>query len=175
MTQLSVNGAIDIIAREGICLEWYYDSVGVPTIGVGETKSDGPDPRTRGPLSLQQAVDSFKEKIQNYTKEVDRLAIDFDQFQYDAISSFDYNVGDRNLITLCHHRNKEQIGQALMLYLKPKEIKQRRIQEQRLYIHGVYQCQDGHVLVFPVTASRHPNYHAGKMVDIRPYFQPLTA
>lgn len=173
--QLSSNGAIDIIAREGICLDWYYDSVGVPTIGIGETKSDGPDPRTRGTLTLQNAIDSFKEKIQNYTKEVDRLGIVFDQFQYDAISSFDYNVGDKNLITLCHHRTVQQIGAALMLYLKPPEIKQRRMQEQRLYIHGLYSCQDGHVLVFPVTASRHPNYHAGKMVDIRPYFDAAVA
>lgn len=170
MTQLSARGAIDIIGREGICLEWYYDSVGVPTIGIGETKSDGIDPRQRGKMTLHETIDSFKKKIKAYTDPLDALHMEFNQTEYDALASFCYNVGPGNLRTLCRHRTVGQIGPAIMLYLKPPEIKQRRLGEQRLFMKGTYTNTDGKVLVFPVSASHHPDYHHGQMVDIRPFF-----
>ena len=73
--QLSTKGAIDIISHEGICLDPYLDSVGVWTIGVGQTKSDDIDPQHMGHISLQQAVDLFKKKIGAYTKAVDDLGL----------------------------------------------------------------------------------------------------
>ncbi|MCA6108088.1 lysozyme [Bradyrhizobium cenepequi] len=167
---ISTQGMIDIISHEGICLSWYLDSVGVPTIGIGQTKSDDIDPRTMGTLTLQQAVDLFKRKIKVYTDAVDKLGLHLTQYQYDALSSCCYNFGESNLQTLCHHRTIDQIGDAIMLYKIPPEIIPRREAEQKLFKTGVYSNTNGKVLVFPVNSSRHPVYSEGHDVDIRPYF-----
>lgn len=172
---ISARGLIDIISHEGICLDPYLDSVGVWTIGIGQTKSDGIDPQHSPRLTLQSAVDLFKKKIVGYTDEVDALHLSINQFQYDALSSLCYNFGPGNLHTLCHHRSVAQIGDAIMLYTKPPEITARRRDEQHLYESGVYANHDGKVLLFPVSANHHPVYGHGTMVDIRPYFPDLQA
>lgn len=176
MTSLSTKGMIEIISHEGICLEPYLDSVGVWTIGIGQTKSDDLDPKTMGKLTLQQAIDLFKRKIKQYTDAVDALHLDLTQYQYDALSSFCYNVGPGNLRTLCRNRSIAQIGDAIMLYTKPPEITERRQKEQTLFQTGKYSNTDGKVLVFPVENSK-PRYGKGYMVDARPYFAsaPATA
>lgn len=175
--KISARGLIDIISHEGICLDPYLDSVGVWTIGIGQTKSDGIDPQHSPRLTLQEAVDLFKRKITQYTDAVDVENVHHDngmtQQQYDALSSCCYNFGPGNLHTLCRHRTLQQIGDAIMLYTRPPEITARRRDEQRLYKTGHYANQDGKVLLFPVTASHRPYYHGGTMVDIRPYFAEL--
>ena len=169
MMKISTQGLIDIMSHEGICLDPYLDSVGVWTIGVGQTKDDGIDPQHSPRLTLQQAVDLFKTKIKNYTDAVDALHLDLTQSQYDALSSFCFNVGPGNLRQLCRGRTIGQIGDALMLYIRPPEIKARRQKEQRLFKDGIYSNPDGRVLVFPVVNSK-PAYKRGVMVDVRPYF-----
>lgn len=169
MTELSTRGLIDIMSHEGICLEAYLDSVGVWTIGVGQTKSDDIDPRTMGKLTLQQAIDLFKRKIKGYTKAVDALGLKLTQYQYDALTSLCYNFGPGNLNKLCHGRSIPQIAEAIMLYTKPPEITERRKKEQKLFKTGQYSNTDGKVLVFPVVNS-HPAYKKGYQVDVRPYF-----
>jgi lysozyme len=169
MTAISTRGLIEIMSHEGICLEPYLDSVGVWTIGVGQTKSDDIDPRTVGKLTLQQAIDLFKRKIKQYTNAVDALGLHLTQYQYDALTSLCYNFGPGNLRKLCNGRSLEQIGEAIMLYTKPPEITERRKKEQRLFKFGQYSNNDGHVLVFPVE-NNHPRYGRGYKVDVRPYF-----
>lgn len=169
MTQISTRGLIEIMSHEGICLEPYLDSVGVWTIGVGQTKSDDIDPRTHGKLTLQEAIDLFKRKIKQYTAAVDALHLPLAQHQYDALTSFCYNVGPGNLRKLCNDRSLDQIGEAIMLYTKPPEITARRLKEQRLFKTGIYSNTDGMILVFPVRNNK-PRYSEGYKVDARPYF-----
>ncbi len=166
---ISTKGLIEIASHEGICLEWYLDSVGVPTIGIGQTKSDDIDPLAMGKLTLQQAVDLFKRKIKDYTRAVDVLGLELTQYQYDALTSLCYNFGPGNLRKLCSGRSLDQIGNAIMLYTKPLEITERRLKEQRLFKTGQYSNTDGMVLVFPVV-NNHPRYRDGYKVDVRPYF-----
>src|SRR4051794_18081130 len=118
----STKGMIEIMSHEGICLEPYLDSVGVWTIGAGQTKSDDIDPRTMGKITIQQAIDLFKRKIKPYAKAVDRQGLTLTQYQYDALTSCCYNFGEGNLNKLCHNRTVAQIGDAIMLYTIPKEI-----------------------------------------------------
>lgn len=167
--KLSTKGLIEIMSHEGICLEPYLDSVGVWTIGIGQTKSDDIDPRTMGKITLQQAIDLFKRKIKQYTDAVDALKLDLTQYQYDALTSLCYNFGPGNLRKLCNGRSLAQIGDAIMLYTKPPEITGRRRKEQRLFKTGVYSNTDGKVLVFPVV-NNHPVYSKGYKLDARPYF-----
>lgn len=165
---------IEIMSHEGICLQPYLDSVGVWTIGVGQTKSDDIDPRNMSKLTIQQAIDLFKKKIVPYDRAVQRQRLTLKQHQHDALVSCCYNFGEGNLAKLCHGRTVEEIGEAIMLYTKPPEITERRRKEQRLYKEGVYSNTDGKVLVFPVV-NNHPNYRAGYKIDVRPYFNPVTS
>jgi lysozyme len=169
MTEISTRGLIEIMSHEGICLEPYLDSVGVWTIGVGQTKSDDIDPRTVGKLTLQQAIDLFKRKIKQYTKAVDDLHLSLTQYQYDALTSLCYNFGPGNLRKLCTGRSLDQIGEAIMLYTKPPEITERRRKEQALFKMGKYSNTDGSVLVFPVENNK-PRYGKGYRVNVWPYF-----
>lgn len=168
--KLSTRGLIEIASHEGICLEPYLDSVGVWTIGIGQTKSDDIEPRTMGKLTIQQVFDLFRRKIKDYTRAVDALGLELTQYQYDALTSFCYNVGPGNLRKLCAGRSIAQIGDAIMLYTKPPEITERRLKEQRLYKTGVYSNTDGRVLVFPVVNNK-PRYRDGYKVDVRPFFE----
>lgn len=172
--KVSSRGLIDIISHEGICLEPYLDSVGVWTIGIGITRHDDVDPRTMGKITLQQAIDLFKRKIREYTDAVDALNRDLTQYQYDASTSLCYNFGAGNLRTLYRNRTIAQVGDAIMLYTKPKEITERRQKEQRLFKTGQYSNVDGKVNVFPVNANHHPVYKKGQMIDVRPYFSDIT-
>lgn len=173
--QLSTRGAIDILSHESICLYPYLDSVGVWTIGAGITESDGARISAQTPpLTIIAAVTQYIEKIKPYDDAVSRLGLALTQFQHDALVSCCFNFGPGNLRQLCQHRSIEQIGAAIMLYLKPPEIKTRRLDEQRLYIHGAYKNTDGKILVFPVSANHHPLYHEGHMIDVRPYFPSET-
>jgi len=169
--ELSVKGLIDIASHEGICLDWYYDSVGVATIGIGQTKYDGFDPKAVGTLTIQQVFDLYKRKIKEYEAYVKKLPYDLKQHQYDALTSLCYNFGPGNLRTLCANRTLEQVGVAIMYYLKPPEIRGRRQKEQTLFLTGQYSNTDGKVLVFPVENHK-PVYKKGYYVDVRPYLDP---
>jgi lysozyme len=160
---------LDILSHEGICLEPYLDSVGVWTIGAGQTKSDGFDPQTAGTLTIPEVFALFKLKIRQYTDAVDALKLPLTQYQYDALSSCCYNFGPGNLRKLCTGRTIPQIGEAIMLYTKPVEITARRQKEQTLFKTGKY-SNDGTVLVFPVSAGHHPIYSKGYRINARPYF-----
>ncbi len=174
MTTLSTRGMIEIISHEGVCLDPYLDSVGVWTIGAGQTKSDGFDPKGHKRLTLQECFDLFKKKIKQYTDAVDKLGLNLSQTQYDALVSFCYNCGPGNLRLLCGKgRSLSQIGDAMMLYVIPKEITERRQKEQTLFKKGVYSNTDGKVLVFPVKGTK-PSYRDGVKIDARPYFDPAA-
>lgn len=166
---ISNKGLIQIMTLEGVCLEPYLDSVGVWTIGVGITKYDGKDPRTMGKITIDQAIEMFKDRIKAYTDPVSKLPLNLTQAQFDALTSFCYNVGAGNLSKLCKGRSVNAIGTALMLYTKPPEITARRQKEQKLYQYGQYST-NGKVLVFPVSASHHPVYSKGYELDVTPYF-----
>jgi lysozyme len=174
---ISNKGLIELMGHEGVCLEPYLDSVGVWTIGVGITNHDGLDVKSMGKISLEQAIDLYTDRIKAYTSAVDKLGLKLTQGQYDALSSFCYNCGPGNLRKLAAvdvkgrpTRSIAQIGDALMLYLKPPEIKSRRLKEQKLFKTGVY-SNGGKVLVFPVSKkSFHPVYSQGYQIDASAYF-----
>lgn len=174
--QISTLGMIDVLGHEGLCLSPYLDSVGVWTIGAGITSSDGVRINAATPsMTLEKVMSDFILKIKPYSDEVAALKMDFSQVQHDALTSACYNFGDGNLQTLCRHRTIKQIGDALMLYRKPPEITARRRDEQRLYQTGVYSNHDHTTLLFPVTASHHPDYHHGKLINVLPYFPAQVA
>ncbi len=57
------------------------------------------------------------------------------------------------------------VGDAIMMWNKPKEIIGRRSKEVKLFSSGVY-SNGGKCLVFPVNANHKPMYAKGKSVDV---------
>ncbi len=171
---VSDKGLIELMGHEGVCLSPYLDSVGVWTIGVGITGHDGLDVRSLGTITLEKAITLYKDRIKAYTAPIKKLPHKFTQYQFDALTSFCYNCGAGNLAKLVRGRSVEEIGDALMLYTKPKEITERRQKEQRLYKTGRY-SNGGKVLVFPVSGNHRPIYSKGYQIDASKHFtgQPI--
>ena len=89
--RLSATGAALIANFEGFRSCPYRDAVGVWTIGYGSTKGVGPGTKC---LSRQEALARMKREVnQTYGAAVNRLPVDLNQNQFDALTSFVYNVG----------------------------------------------------------------------------------
>jgi lysozyme len=95
--QISNEGLLFITREEGVRLNRYLDSVGVPTIGIGTTAADlgHPVPTT---CTLAQAEQWLRDGIaRTYSAPLNRLIaegkIHPTQHQYDALCSISYNEG----------------------------------------------------------------------------------
>lgn len=88
--QISEKG-ISLIKRwEGFVGVAYRDPVGVWTIGYGHTKGVKPGQS----MSESQALHLLREEVKEYEEPVRRLvSVDLNQNQFDALTSFTYNLG----------------------------------------------------------------------------------
>jgi lysozyme len=81
-----------IMEREGNKTHAYLDSVGVWTIGVGHT---GPEVHSGLVWTEQQVMDALRKDIERFEKAVnDAVTVELDQYQFDALVSFSFNVGE---------------------------------------------------------------------------------
>ena len=89
--KLSDNGAKLIAEFEGFRSCPYRDAVGVWTIGYGSTRGVGPNTKC---ITRSQALDRMKREVdERYGKAVNDLKLPLNQNQFDALTSFVYNVG----------------------------------------------------------------------------------
>ena len=87
------NKGINLIKKyEGCRLYAYRDSVGVLTIGYGTTKGV----KAGMSITQQQAESFLKRDIAPLEKVLNSMNINFTQGQYDALISFQYNLGAAN-------------------------------------------------------------------------------
>lgn len=173
--QVSASGLIDIAHHEGICLQPYLDTVDVWTVGLGHTAAAGPpNPLSVSSLTIKEAFDLLRVDLaKQYEPAVRAYAPkNLTQFQYDALTSFCFNLGPGNLKRLASGRTLNQIADAITLYSRagnnPTAVLGRRKLEQRLFREGVYARPDGLVPVIPVINNR-PAYSKGRLIDVRPY------
>jgi lysozyme len=100
VTKISQKG-LDLIKRfEGLKLKPYLCPAGIPTIGYGNNYyNDGKKVKLTDPSITQAKADELlKFLIQSYEKDVDSFCRDdISQHQFDALTSFAYNCGPRNL------------------------------------------------------------------------------
>jgi lysozyme len=100
VTKISQKG-LDLIKRfEGLSLKPYLCPASIPTIGYGNTYYiDGKKVKLTDPSITQAKADELlKFLIQSYEKDVDSFCRDdISQHQFDALTSFAYNCGPRNL------------------------------------------------------------------------------
>lgn len=84
----SKAGLAAIVAREGVRLTAYLDSVGVPTIGVGHTHGVRMGQR----ITMAQALRFLAQDVREVEAVVNRLDIPA-QRMYDALVSLGFNLG----------------------------------------------------------------------------------
>ena len=103
-----------ILSFEGIVLSTYNDSVGVPTIGIGHTRSAGPPVPTPGmTVTLAEALDIFRRDIERYEAQVlAAIKVPLTENQFDALVSWHFNTGRISNSTLTDKLNADDAAGA---------------------------------------------------------------
>ena len=118
-----------LISYKATPSEKYY------TIGYGHY---GKDVLPEMSINQKQAEDLLRSDINFAEKAVNKLNKDFNQNQFDALVSFTYNCGTRNLRDLCKDRTNDQIAEKITSYNKAGGkvligLVKRRLDEQKLF------------------------------------------
>lgn len=128
--------------REGYRSKPYLDTVGIPTIGYGNTYYPNGKKVTMQdkPLTKETANELFQITLKYFEDQVsDLVKSNVNQNQFNALVSFTYNVGVGNLqrSTLLKrvnaNPNDPTIREAFLRFNKPPEILGRRQMEVKLY------------------------------------------
>ena len=95
----SQSGISLIKGFEGKRLNAYYDGVGVWTIGFGTIKYPNGVRVKKGDTCTEAQAESYlKNDLVKFENAINRLVkVPLNQNQFDAISSFTYNLGETNL------------------------------------------------------------------------------
>lgn len=147
----SLKGILEIAEHEGVVPAPYWDSVGVLTYGIGHTAAAGGLNPKDIPLTMpgnsyelndaiQHAVEVFQKDLKSYEARVNKaIKVPLKQHQFDALVSFDFNTGGIHRANLTKQINAgDMSGNGFMGWLRPVEIKKRRVAEQRLFRTGDY-------------------------------------
>ena len=177
---MSLDGKIELIGHEGICLQLYLDSVGVRTIGAGATVTEIPNIKSLPwsyTITMKEAMELFSKSLEKYENAIRKnLKVSVSQTMFDALVSWAYNVRigwapKAQVIKLINQgvKDKNRLYNALMQYNKPPEIKGRRAKEAKLLTTGVY-SNGGKALLFPVNPKTHkPQYAKGVQINVKEY------
>jgi lysozyme len=96
-TKMSDKGIQFLIREEGLVEHPYRDSAGIPTIGVGMTyyPDSGKKVQMSDPaLTFDQCIVYLREMLKTYERGVYEVTRDdINQDQFDALTSFTYNIG----------------------------------------------------------------------------------
>lgn len=106
------------------------------TIGWGHY---GADVSPNMVITQEQADNLFKKDIVEYENAVNRLGLKLNQNQFNALTSFCYNLGAGCLATLVKNRSMNQIADAILLYNKSggkviTGLTNRRKKERELFL-----------------------------------------
>lgn len=151
--QLSSKGLEAIKFFEGLRLEAYKDSAGIPTIGYGTIRING-RPVTMGmKITAEQAEQYLLADVENYVGAVNKvIKVPTTQNEFDALVVETYNIGigamqDSTFIKRHNAGNKVGCAEAMQWWNKvtvngkkvtSKGLQNRRIMEAKIYLDAVY-------------------------------------
>jgi len=164
--KISNRGLLEIAEHEGIVPEPYLDSRGIWTWGIGHTAAAGdPDPEAmaRGmPDNVDDAIigalKQFDRDLDTYERRVNAaIKVPLKQHQFDALVSFDFNTGGifRARLTTRINAGDPDASDSFMGWLKPPEIRGRRVDEMRLFLTGNYRANGDAINVWRVDDKGH--------------------
>ena len=115
----SSNVAIELIKKyEGCRLGAYRCPAGIWTIGYGHTLGV----RSGDVITKDQAEEYLLQDVEKYESMVNAYnnKYKWTQNEFDALVSFAFNIGNINGLTQMGSRSKQQIADAMLLYVKAK-------------------------------------------------------
>lgn len=138
LLKLSAAGLISIAVAEGYRGGAYLDTVGVPTIGFGETLDVKMGQKTSPERALIKLLASADKHSQGAMKCLGDIPLY--QYEYDAISSFTYNIGIKGWcsstpLKLFQEGKYAEACNSMILWTKNKELIGRRKEEIEM-CHG---------------------------------------
>lgn len=152
--KISDNGLNIIKLFEGLRLEAYKDTAGIPTIGYGTIRYPSAQRVKMGDrCTIKQAEEWLNYEVSHFEKDVSGLVkVPINQNQFDALVSFAYNVGsdidqdsipeglgDSTLLKLVNQNpNEPAIAAAFAKWNRSggkvtKGLVKRRVMESQLY------------------------------------------
>lgn len=141
----STKGLIALMNREAVVLSAYRDTKGIWTIGVGHTAAAGAPvvpPGAGVKITLAEALDIFRRDIAKFEAGVNAAVhVPLQQYEFDALVSFHFNTGAIAKATLTKRLNagdKAGAAAGFMNWVKPPEIRSRRLSEQKQFATGDY-------------------------------------
>lgn len=150
--RISERGLTLIKKYEGCRLTAYKCPAGVWTIGWGHTG----DVVSGQTITQEQADQMLRDDMGSYERAVEKYndTYHWTQNEFDALTSFAYNVGSIDQLTASGTRDKATIAEKMLLYTKAggKELAglvKRRKEERELYLtreippQGWYQDEQG--------------------------------
>lgn len=174
MTTLTVPVAAELVSHEAIVQEWYKDSVGVGTWGIGVTDASGHrvGRYKDNPQTIERVLEVFVWLVRTrYLPDVVRVFGDrkLTEPQLAAALSFHYNTGAIDKASWVRSflaGNPVTARTQFMEWRRPAAIIERREKECRLFFDGVW-SGDGTALVIPVNKPSYtPNFRKAKRVNI---------
>ena len=138
----SEKGIEFIKSYEALVLKAYDDRTGAWTIGYGHT---GNVKKGDTLASETEAMALLKKDLKQYAGYVNqriankKISFSLNQNQFDALTSFTYNLGPGCLDTLVNGRNAKTVASKMLLYNKAggrvlEGLKRRRKAEQQLFL-----------------------------------------
>lgn len=115
-----------LIGFEGLKLKAYQDSAGIWTIGIGTIKyPNGKTVQMGDTCTKEEAYQYCEHDLSGFIKDVDRLAPNVNQNQFNALVSFQYNTGSLAGSTLLKRVNGAagDIREAFLMWVKAKDPK----------------------------------------------------
>ncbi len=162
--KISNRGLLEIAEHEGIVPGPYLDSRGIWTWGIGHTAGAGtPDPEAM-PRGMPDNVDTaiigalkqFDRDLDDYQRRVNAaIKVLLKQHEFDALVSFDFNTGGifKARLTQRINAGDPNAADSFMGWLKPPEIRRRRVDEMRLFQTGDYRANGDEIKVWRVDAN----------------------
>ena len=145
--QLSTNGFNLLAELEGVVLNPYKDSVGIPTIGIGSTYyEDGTKVKmTDKAITKERAIQLAKNVVKSFEARVNKsILLPMTQNQFDAMVLLCYNIGESSfarssVVRNFNAGNLQKAADSFLLWNKAggkvsKGLVNRRKKERELFL-----------------------------------------
>ena len=145
--QLSTNGFNLLAELEGVVLNPYKDSVGIPTIGIGSTYyEDGTKVTMKDKaITKERAIQLAKNVVKSFEARVNKsIIVPMTQNQFDAMVLLCYNIGESgfarsSVVRNFNAGNLQKAADSFLLWNKAggkvsKGLTNRRKKERNLFL-----------------------------------------
>ena len=145
--QLATNGFNLLAELEGVVLNPYKDSVGIPTIGIGSTYyEDGTKVTMKDKaITKERAIQLAKNVVKSFEARVNKsIIVPMTQNQFDAMVLLCYNIGESgfarsSVVRNFNAGNLQKAADSFLLWNKAggkvsKGLTNRRQKERNLFL-----------------------------------------